>query len=192
MAAGSLRPHILRVMSAQRERPLSTREIYEAVAQHGGGRLSTPGSKRDRNLVNRELSDLAGMSPESHSKPAPQLLARVGRGRYIFREPELPLDLALAREYLEPEEVYEKRDAAGADGQGPPGKGRPSRSGSRCLRCSGESALAAAYICPTTCASRWTTSWRWPTTAGPSSGTCSCSVPTATGLRGRGVRTGTG
>ena len=35
MAAGSLRPHILRVMSAQRERPLSTREIYEAVAQTG-------------------------------------------------------------------------------------------------------------------------------------------------------------
>ena len=35
MAAGSLRPHILRVMSAQRERPLSTREIYEAVAGRG-------------------------------------------------------------------------------------------------------------------------------------------------------------
>ena len=32
MGAGSLRPHILRVMSARRERPLSTGEIYEAVA----------------------------------------------------------------------------------------------------------------------------------------------------------------
>ena len=29
---GSLRPHLVRVMSAQRERPLSTRETYEAVA----------------------------------------------------------------------------------------------------------------------------------------------------------------
>ena len=63
--------------------------------------------------MNRELSDLAGMSPESHSKPAPKLLARVGRGRYIFREPELPMDLALVREYLEPEEVYEKRPPRG-------------------------------------------------------------------------------
>ena len=45
-----------------------------------------------------ELCDLAGMSPESHGKPAPQLLARVGRGRYIFREPE---------------EVYEKRPPRG-------------------------------------------------------------------------------
>ena len=48
-----------------------------------------PQAKRDCNLVNRELSDLAGMSPHSHSKPAPRLLAR---GRYIFREPELPMD----------------------------------------------------------------------------------------------------
>ena len=66
-------------------------------------------AKRDRNLVNRELSDLAGMSPRSHAKPAPHLLTRVGRGQYIFREPELPKDRALLREYLEPHEVYEKR-----------------------------------------------------------------------------------
>ena len=32
MATGSLRPHLVRVMSAQRERPRSTGEIYEAVA----------------------------------------------------------------------------------------------------------------------------------------------------------------
>ena len=32
MATGSLRPHLVRVMSARRERPLSTGEIYEAVA----------------------------------------------------------------------------------------------------------------------------------------------------------------
>ena len=32
MAAGSLRPHIFRVMSAQRERLLSTGEIYKALA----------------------------------------------------------------------------------------------------------------------------------------------------------------
>ena len=112
MAAGSLRPQILRVMSAQRERPLSTGEIYEAVARTGVAGFD-PQAKRDRNLVNRELSDLAGMSPHSHSKPAPRLLARVGRGRYIFREPELPMDLALARERLEPEEVYEKRPPRG-------------------------------------------------------------------------------
>ena len=49
------------------------------------------------------------MSPHSHSKAAPQLLARVARGRYIFRPPELPMDAALVREYLEPKEVYEKR-----------------------------------------------------------------------------------
>ncbi len=112
MAAGSLRPHIVRVMAEHRERPLSTGEIYEAVASTGVAGFD-PRAKRDRNLVNRELSDLAGMSPESHSKPAPQLLARVGRGRYIFKEPELPMDLALVREYLEPEEVYEKRPPRG-------------------------------------------------------------------------------
>ena len=190
MAAGSLRPHILRVMSAQRERPLSTREIYEAVAQTGVAGFD-PGAKRDRNLVNRELSDLAGMSPESHSKPAPQLLARVGRGRYIFREPELPLDLALVRECLEPEEVYEKRPPRGRRS----GEGReraPSRCAGRCLRCRREPALVAGSTCPTTCALRWTTSWRWPTTGLRRSGTCSCCAVTATALRGRRVRTGTG
>ena len=112
MAAGSLRPHIVRVMSERRERPLSTGEIYEAVATMGVAGFD-PRAKRDRNLVNRELSDLAGMSPESHSKPAPQVLARVGRGRYIFREPELPMDQALVQEYLEPEEMYEKRTPRG-------------------------------------------------------------------------------
>ena len=70
-----------------------------------------PKAKRDRNLVNRELSDLAGMSPESHSKPSPQLITRVGRGRYIFNELNRPMDLALVRGYLEPEEAYEKRPA---------------------------------------------------------------------------------
>ena len=96
MAASSLRPHIVRVMSEHWERPLSTGEIYEAVARTGVAGFG-PRAKRDQNLVNRELSDLAGMSPESHSKPAPQLLARVGRGRYIFRELELPMDLALVQ-----------------------------------------------------------------------------------------------
>ena len=105
MSAGSLRPHILRVMSAQRERPRSTGEIYEAVAKTGVAGFD-PRAKRDRNMVNRELSDLAGMSPESHSKPRPQLLAR---GRYIFREPELPMDLVLVLASLELEEVCEKR-----------------------------------------------------------------------------------
>ena len=110
MAAGSLRPHVVRVMLEHRERPLSIRKIYEAVATTGVAGFD-PRAKRDRNLVNREVSDLACMSPESHSKPP--LLFRVGRDRYIFRELELPMDLALVREYLEPEKVYEKRPTWG-------------------------------------------------------------------------------
>ena len=108
MAAGSLRPHILRVMSERQGRPLGTGEIYDLVANTGVPGFD-PQAKRDRNLVNRELSDLAGMSPHSHSKATPQVLTRVGRGRYIYREPELPMDAALVREVLEPVEVYEKR-----------------------------------------------------------------------------------
>ena len=122
MVANSLRPQIVRVMAAHRERPLTTTEIYQHVASSGVAGLD-PKAKRDRNLVNRELSDLAGMSPESHGKPTPQLLARVGRGRYIFREPELPMDLALVREYLEPTEVYEKRPPRGRRSEAGAGKG---------------------------------------------------------------------
>ena len=33
----------------------------------------------------------------------------VGIGRYSYREPDRPMDVALLREYLEPVEVYEKR-----------------------------------------------------------------------------------
>lgn len=64
---------------------------------------------RDRNLVNREFSDLAGMSPDCHSKATSQVLTRFGRSRYIYREPELPMESALVREYLESTEVYERR-----------------------------------------------------------------------------------
>ena len=112
MAANSLRPQIVQVMASHRQRPLTTTEIYQHVAASGVAGFD-PKAKRDRNLVNRELSDLAGMSPESHGKPTPQLLARGGRGRCIFREPELPLDLALVREYQEPEEGHEKRPPRG-------------------------------------------------------------------------------
>ena len=108
MPAGSLRPNIVRVMDQHRERPLRTQEIYDLVADTGVPGFD-PNAKRDRNLVNRELSDLAGLSPGSHGKPTPRLLSRVGKGRYIYREPELPMDVALVREYLEPTEVYEKR-----------------------------------------------------------------------------------
>jgi len=108
MVAGSLRPQIVRVLAANRERPLRTQEIYDLVASAGIPDFD-PQGKRDRNLVNRELSDLAGMSPDSHSKATPQVLTRVGRGRYIYREPDLPMEVALVREYLEPTEVYEKR-----------------------------------------------------------------------------------
>ena len=108
MAASSLCPQIVRVMAAHRERPLTTEEIYEHVAASGVAGFD-PKAKRDRNLINRELSDLAGCSSDSHSKPSPQLLTRVGRGRYIFNELTRPMDEALTQEYLEPNEVYEKK-----------------------------------------------------------------------------------
>ena len=36
---------------------------------------------------------------------------RVSRGRYLYREPTRPMDVALLQEYLEPVEAYEKRPA---------------------------------------------------------------------------------
>ena len=100
-----------------RERTLSTQEVYELVDETRVPGFN-PRAQQDRNLVNRELSDLAGMSPESHSKPAPQLLA-----------------------------------------------------------------LVAGSTSHITYALRWTTYWRWPTTAGRGSGTCSCCAVIATVLR---------
>ena len=110
-AATSLRPHIVQLLAANQGRPLSTEEIYRLVAASGMVAGFDPQAKRDRNLVNRELSDLAGCTTQGHSKPSPQLITRVGRGRYLYREPDLPMDVALLREYLEPIEVYEKRPA---------------------------------------------------------------------------------
>ena len=110
MAANSLRPQIVRALAAHRERPLTTTEIYQHVAASGVAGFD-PAAKRDRNLVNREFSDLSGRSSGTHSKPSPQLITRVGRGRYIFNELNRPMDLALVRGYLEPEEAYEKRPA---------------------------------------------------------------------------------
>ena len=107
-AATSLRPHIVQVMAANQGRVLATDEIYERVAALGVASFD-PRAKRDRNLVNRELSDLAGRTTQAHSKPSPQLITRVGRGRYIYREPDRLMDVALLEEYLEPAEVYEKR-----------------------------------------------------------------------------------
>ena len=108
MAAESLRPAIVKLMAENRERPLKTQEIYDLVRDTGVPGFD-PKTKRDRNLVNRELSDLAGMSLNSHSKATPKLLNRVARGRYIFREPDLPMDVALEQEYLDPTEVYKKQ-----------------------------------------------------------------------------------
>lgn len=107
-AAKSLRPHIVQVMAANQGRILATEEIYEQVAALGVASFD-PAAKRDRNLVNRELSDLAGCTTQGHSKPVPQLITRVSRGRYLYREPDRPMDVELLREYLEPVEVYEKR-----------------------------------------------------------------------------------
>ena len=162
MAASSLRPQIVRVMAAHQERPLTTREIYEQVAASGVAGFD-PTSKRDRNLVNRELSDLVGCSSDSHSKPSPQLLTRVGRGRYIFKELDRPMDDALVQEYLEPKEVTRSGHPAGGV-RSLAAKTSPTRSVWPSTRCNGASARAAGYTCPTTCVSMWTTSWPWPTT----------------------------
>ena len=52
-----------------------------------------------------------GRTEQGHSRPSPQLITRVSRGRYLYREPNRPMDMALLQEYLEPMEVYEKRPA---------------------------------------------------------------------------------
>ena len=109
-AASSLRPHIVQVMTARQGRILTTEEIYEMVAASGVTDFN-PMAKRDRNLVNRELSDLAGRTTQGHSRPSSQLIIRVSHGRYLYREPNQPMDVALLQEYLEPVEVYEKRPA---------------------------------------------------------------------------------
>ena len=109
-AASSLRPHIVQVMAARQGRILSTEEIYALVAALGVAGFN-PNAKRDRNLVNTELSDLAGCTTQGHSKPSPQLIIRVSRGRYLYREPDRTVDVALLQEYLERVEVYEKRPA---------------------------------------------------------------------------------
>ena len=106
--ASSLRPHIVQLAVANKGRILSTDDIYRSVADLGVAGFD-PKSMRDRNLVNRELSDLAGCSTQGHSKPALQILTRVSRGYYLYREPTLPMEVALLQEYLEPVEVYEKR-----------------------------------------------------------------------------------
>ena len=109
-AARSLRPHIVQVMAVRQGCILTTEEIYGLVADLGVAGFN-PNAKRDRNLVNRELSDLAGHTTQGHSRPSPQLIMRVSRGRYLYREPTRPMDVALLQEYLEPVEAYEKRPA---------------------------------------------------------------------------------
>ena len=107
-SATSLRPHIVQVMAEHQGRILTTEEIYRLVADLGVAYFD-PEAKRDRNLVNRELSDLAGCTTQGHSRPAPRMLTRVSRGRYLFLEPDRPMDVELLREFQEPVEVYEKR-----------------------------------------------------------------------------------
>ena len=70
-AAPSLRSHIVQVMAANQGRVLSTEEIYQLVAELGVPGFD-PQAQRDRNLVNRELSDLAGCTTQGHSKPSPK------------------------------------------------------------------------------------------------------------------------
>ena len=87
-------------MAARQERILTTEEIYGLVACLGVDGFN-PSAKRDRNLVNRELSDLAGRTTQGHSRTSPHLIIRVSRGRYLYREPDQPMDVALLQEYLE-------------------------------------------------------------------------------------------
>ncbi len=108
--AASLRPRIVRVMAAHQGLITTTEEIYQLVSDLGVPGFD-PKAQRDRNLVNREQSDLSGNSTQGHSKPSPYLIIRVGRGRYLYREPDRPMDVALLREYLEPVEIYEERPA---------------------------------------------------------------------------------
>ena len=184
MAAGSLRPHIVRVMSERRERPLSTGEIYEAVARTGVAGFD-PRAKRDRNLVNRgalgpggnesRVPQQAGAAVAGPGGPGPVHLQGAGAAPGPGPGAGVPGTGGGLREAA----------AAGAAFRGGPGRGRPSRCGWRCLRCSGASAPGAGSTCLTTCALRWTTSWRWPTTGLGRSGTCSCSAVIATALKGR-------
>ena len=95
-AASSLRPHIVQVMAARQGRILSTEEIYAPVAALGVAGFN-PNAKRDRNLVNTELSDLAGYTTQGHSRLSPQLIIRVSRGRHLYREPDRTMDVALWR-----------------------------------------------------------------------------------------------
>ena len=81
-AVRSLRHHIVQAMAAHQGCVLTTGEIYQLVAASGVAGFD-PGAKRDRNLVNRELSDLSGHSTQGHRRPAPQLVLRVGRGHYL-------------------------------------------------------------------------------------------------------------
>ena len=83
-AASSLRPRIVQVMATRQGHILTTEEIYGLVADLGVAGFN-PNAKRDRNLVNRELSDLAGRATQGHSKASPQLIMRVSRGRYLYR-----------------------------------------------------------------------------------------------------------
>ena len=65
-AASSLRSHIVQVMATRQGCILTTEEIYALVADLGVAGFN-PNEKRDRNLVNRELSDLAGYTTQGLS-----------------------------------------------------------------------------------------------------------------------------
>ena len=179
--ASSLRPHIVQLAVANKGRILSTDEIYRSVADLGVGGFD-PKSMRDRNLVNRELSDLAGCSTQGHSKPALQILTRVSRGYYLYREPTLPMEVALLQEYLEPVEVYEKRPPRPRRGASDR-RSVPVGCGRRCMRCSGVYARGADSTSQTNGVLRLTTSWRLVTMERIRSVTCSCCAPTAIGRR---------
>lgn len=68
-----------------------------------------PTDNWDRNLVNRGVSEPAGNSPNTHSKSTSQLPYRVGHGPYIYREPDMPMEVALVHEKRAPTEVWQKR-----------------------------------------------------------------------------------
>ena len=100
-----------------------------------------------------------GRTEQGHSRPFPQLITRVSRGRYLYREPNRPMDMALLQEYLEPMEVYEKRPArrrrVGNQRQNVPESMRITLYAAQRGICPG-----SGFHQPHNLGSRWTTSWR--------------------------------
>ena len=155
-AVRSLRHHVVQVMAAHQGCVLTTGEIYQLVAASGVAGFD-PRAKRDRNLVNREFSDLSGRSTQDHGKPSPQLILRVGRGRYLYHDHPAPWTWDCSGSAWSWWKCT--RNAPPGGGAAVTGGTFPTRCGWRSMRCGGVSARAAGSTSPTVSGSRRTTSW---------------------------------